>query len=109
MCRVPPPRLLVIATLLVSCPACAQPLDGNPRLGRQIAVTVCSSCHRVDSMRPSTTPAAHSFEDIANLPSTTALSLNVFLRSNHEKMPNFIVSPDESNNVIAYILSLKRR
>jgi hypothetical protein len=57
----------------------------------------------------SRTEAPPNFEDIANLPSTTALSLKVFLRSNHNQMLNFIFSDPEADNVIAFILSLKRR
>jgi hypothetical protein len=33
----------------------------------------------------------------------------VFLQSNHKGMPNLIVSESDSNELIDYILSLKRR
>ena len=49
-----------------------------------------------------------SFQSIADLPSTTGISLNVFLHSNHNNMPDFILSSTESNDLIAYILSLKK-
>ena len=49
-----------------------------------------------------------SFQSIANLPSTTGISLNVFLHSNHRNMPNLILEPADSYDVIAYILSLKQ-
>jgi hypothetical protein len=52
--------------------------------------------------------APSSFQSIADLPSTTGLSLNVFLHSSHKKMPNLVLSHADSDNVIAYILSLKR-
>ena len=39
------------------------------------------------------------------MPSTTALSLMVFLRSNHQAMPNLIIDTDD---LIAYILALKQ-
>jgi hypothetical protein len=48
-------------------------------------------------------------KDIANLRSTTAISLKAFLRSNHSNMPNFIISSADTDDVIAYILSLKRK
>jgi len=41
------------------------------------------------------------------MPSTTALSLKVFLRSSHNKMPNLIISDPDTDDLIAYILSLK--
>ena len=50
-----------------------------------------------------------SFQSIADLPSTTEISLNVFLHSNHRNMPDFIVSSADSNDLIAYILSLKQK
>jgi len=50
-----------------------------------------------------------SFQSIAYQPSTTGISLNVFLHSNHNNMPDFIVSSAESNDLIAYILSLKNK
>jgi hypothetical protein len=46
--------------------------------------------------------------DVANMPSTTALSLRVFLRSNHNKMPNLMISNAETSDLIAYILNLKQ-
>jgi hypothetical protein len=49
-----------------------------------------------------------SFQSIADLPSTTGISLNVFLHSNHNNMPDFILSSTESADLIAYILSLKK-
>jgi hypothetical protein len=50
-----------------------------------------------------------SFQSIADLPSTTGLSLNVFLHSNHKDMPDFILSRAVSDDLIAYILSLKQK
>jgi cytochrome c len=52
---------------------------------------------------------AADFAEIAKLPSTTALSLKVFLQTSHRNMPNFILQPDEAGDVVAYILSLKRK
>jgi mono/diheme cytochrome c family protein len=99
---------ITAATLVALFPALAQTF-GNPSSGRQIATKVCSSCHYVFATKQSKTEVPPSFEDIANLPSTTALSLKVFLRSNHKRMPNLILSDAEADDVIAYILSLKRR
>ena len=43
------------------------------------------------------------------MPSTTELSLKVFLRSSHKSMPNFILQPEETDDIVAYILSLRRK
>ena len=88
--------------------ALAQPLEGNPLRGRQIATALCSSCHRVLPMTLSDEGDPPSFQSIADLPSTTELSLKMFLRSNHRNMPNLILSEADSDDVIAYILSLEK-
>lgn len=100
--------LFIAAALAVPVEALAQP-DNSHSLGRQVAVELCSSCHRVTAGQPLPPQNVASFFAIANLPSTTALSLKVFLRSNHKEMPNLIVSEPDSNNLIDYILSLKQR
>ena len=100
---------LFIATAFgVPAQALAQP-DNRHSLGRQVAIELCSSCHRVTSGPRLSGRNVATFFAIANLPSTTALSLKVFLRSNHKGMPNLIVSESDSDELIDYILSLKRR
>jgi hypothetical protein len=37
----------------------------------------------------------------------TAMALSAALNSSHRRMPNVMLEPDEQNDVIAYILSLK--
>jgi mono/diheme cytochrome c family protein len=95
--------------LTASFPALAQPSDGDPASGRQIATRLCSSCHRVLPMTLADPADPASFQSIADQPSTTGISLNVFFRSNHRNMPDFILSGTESNDLIAYILSLKHK
>ena len=82
---------------------------GDPESGRQLAVKLCSSCHQVLPMTHADRSDPPSFQSIADLPSTTGISLNVFLHSNHRKMPNFLIASAVSNDVIAYILSLKQK
>jgi mono/diheme cytochrome c family protein len=96
------------AALTVPIDALAQPASSHS-LGRQVAIELCSSCHRVTEGQPLPRQDVASFVGIANLPSTTALSLRVFLRSNHKGMPNLIVSESDTDNLIDYILSLKRQ
>ena len=102
------------ATFALPLLALAQPLDGNPASGRQIATAQCSACHRVlaipfaDGGVPVDKDSPPSFQSIADLPSTTGISLNVFLHSNHKNMPDLILSKPDANDVIAYVLSLKK-
>ncbi len=85
----------------------AQNTGGNVDRGRALARAWCVECHRTESGQSGIFTA--DFGEVANLPSTTALSLRVFLRSNHKEMPNFTLKPAETDDIIAYILSLKRR
>jgi mono/diheme cytochrome c family protein len=99
--------LFVAAASALSVAALAQP--GERALGRRLATEMCGECHQIRPQFPSLFRYPPSFEDIARLPSTTRLSLNVFLRSNHKNMPNFIIAKPDADNIIEYILSLKRQ
>jgi cytochrome c len=76
--------------------------------GRRLADAWCKDCHAIaePSARPAT--AAPAFADIANQPSTTELSLKVFLQTSHRNMPNLVIAPDQADDLVNYILSLKR-
>ena len=95
--------------VLITGGAFAQPFSGDPIPGRWIAKRLCSSCHQTLPMAFSGKPNPPSFQSIADLPSTTRISLNVFLHSSHRNMPNIIVEGEESDDLIAYILSLKQK
>jgi mono/diheme cytochrome c family protein len=103
------PYLAASAILAQQSPVLAQPVAGDPASGRQIATTLCSSCHRVLPMTLPDKADPPSFQSIANLPATTGISLNVFFHSNHNEMPDFILSSAQSNDLIVYILSLKKK
>jgi mono/diheme cytochrome c family protein len=103
------PYLVASAILAEQSPVLAQPADGDPASGRQLATRLCSSCHRILPMTLSDKADPPSFQSIADQPLTTGISLNVFLHSNHNNMPDFIIESDESNDLIAYILSLKKK
>jgi mono/diheme cytochrome c family protein len=83
-----------------------QAIGGNIRSGRALARAWCAQCHRIEPGRYGIFAA--DFGEVANLPSTTALSLRVFLQSSHKEMPNVTLKPAEVDDIVAYILSLKR-
>jgi mono/diheme cytochrome c family protein len=107
--RMMSPCVVAAIFLALPLPGRAEPLGGDPPSGRSIATRLCSSCHRVLPMTLSDKEDPASFQSIADLPSTTGTSLNVFLHSNHNNMPDLMLSDTESRDVIAYILSLKRK
>lgn len=87
--------------------AAAEPMIGDPAAGREFALERCMDCHMVSPEQGSVVlTEAPPFAAVAADPKTTALSLRVFLRSPHINMPNFILTETETDDVIAYILSL---
>jgi mono/diheme cytochrome c family protein len=93
--------------LAVIGPIRAQNAAGNAQSGRALARASCAECHRVE---PGTSGASVAdFTEVANLPSTTALSLRVFLQTSHKDMPNIVLKGADADDIIAYILSLKRK
>jgi cytochrome c len=90
-------------------PISAQSPQVKVEKGHQYATQWCTGCHQVESNSKEKGLFAADFEEIANVRSTTALSLKVFLQSSHNNMPNFILQPDEMDAIAAYILSLRRK
>jgi len=97
--------MLSAAAVAMTTQVLAQDVGGDIAAGRRIADQWCSTCHQIDAA--SSGRLAPTFPKVANLPSTTALSLKVFLRTSHETMPNVQLTQSETNAVVAYILSLK--
>ena len=101
-----PLTAFVLALTVTSTGVLAEELLGDPTAGRRLAEDVCSACHVIAPGQASTTDAdAPAFPDLANQPSVTALSLRAFLQIPHERMPDLHLDRDETDNVIAYILS----
>ena len=95
--------------LAVAPPAAAQSL-GEPNAGRLVAEAQCADCHAIRAAQKfSLDLDAPHFEDVANRPGMTAAALRSWLRSSHPTMPNIILNPTDTDDVVAYILSLKAR
>ena len=83
--------------------------NADPIEGQIIAEHSCAECHAVSGTAASPNAAAPPFRDVAAMPSTTKYSLQAFLHTSHSPMPNLILKPDDADDVIDYILSLKTR
>lgn len=83
--------------------------EGNARRGRDFAFDNCRPCHVVspDQRSPTRFSDAPDFQSVANMPSTTPISLIVWLTNPHPTMPSLVLSPQEASDVIAYIESLR--
>ena len=83
---------------------------GNPQAGMALAQQICSACHaiRLGEVR---SPNARSptFFELATTPGMTTVALTVALTTPHAGMPMFVLTAEQRENIIAYILSLKGR
>jgi mono/diheme cytochrome c family protein len=94
---------MVLALALPAFPANAQ----DPSVGGSLAVRWCMACHVVEPNQGTATDNAPSFREIAVRPGTTAGSLDRYLSLGHTLMPDFSLSSQERNALVAYILSLR--
>lgn len=89
--------------------ASAQPQATLAEEGRRLATQWCSACHAVaPGQQPPQGDGTPAFASVAQMASTTEMSLRVFLQTPHAGMPNFQLSRPQTDAVVAYILSLRR-
>jgi mono/diheme cytochrome c family protein len=87
----------------------AQEGPGDLAAGHALAHDVCLLCHEIErDPQPRILDIAPDFRTIAETPGITATALSAFLLTSHPKMPNIILSKEESSDVVTYILSLKK-
>lgn len=102
-------HLLSACLALAGLPAAAQTLPGDPVEGRILANRVCAGCHLVsDRQIQAPVDGVPSFASIAREPSVTAIGLRAFLQTPHPPMPDLHLAQRETDDVISYILSLRR-
>jgi mono/diheme cytochrome c family protein len=83
---------------------------GDARQGQAYAAKICAECHAVRAGEAvSPRPRLATFTTIANTPGVTGTALSAWLQTSHKEMPNLIIPPQDRDNLIAYILSLKVR
>jgi cytochrome c len=85
----------------------AAELPGDPEAGARLAREVCATCHVVAEDQMIDPAVGPWFVDIAQHPATTALSLRAFLQTPHANMPDLILTREETDDIISYILTLK--
>jgi cytochrome c551/c552 len=104
-------RRLIVAATLAAAAQNAHVQNGNVAAGHAFAREACNPCHVIETEQrvPRLITIGPAFRDIANTPGVTATALRAFLTSSHPKMPNLILEPEETVNIIAYILSLRDR
>jgi mono/diheme cytochrome c family protein len=96
----------MVVVALAGGAAHGQPLPGDVAAGRQLAETWCSSCHLVSPEQTETTTEAPPFAAIAEQSGDDFSWLRTFLLDTHPPMPQFSLSRQEIQNLVAYIASL---
>jgi len=104
-------RAATVACALAATGFSTAAQEGDIATGHTFAREACKLSHVVEPAEesPRTLDIALALRDIANTPGMTATALRVFLTSSHPKMPNLILKPGQTADVIAYILSLRDR
>jgi cytochrome c len=82
--------MAALAAALVVTSAGVRAQESDVAAGHAFARNACQPCH-----------------DVANTSGMTATAIRVFLMTSHPQMPNLILTPEETEDVIAYILSLR--
>ena len=102
-------RVICLVTVLaLSVAASPVHAQGNPQEGLALAQQVCSECHAIQKGQVrSPNSRAPTFVELATAPGMTTTALLVALTTPHAGMPMFILTAEQRENVIAYILSLK--
>ena len=95
------------AAILASGLAFAQQTQGSALRGHDLAKTWCAGCHLIEARELRAKDAVPSFAAVAAMKSTTQLSLNAFLQTSHHNMPDWRLTRQQVDDVVAYILSLR--
>ena len=94
----------------VSAQASAQDV-GTVSAGRALAeqwCAECAECHDVSREPiPRIAGAPPSFVAVANDPAVTEIWLQPFFVTPHPVMPNIILTAEQADDMVAYVLSLK--
>ena len=98
----------LIALSLSLAPVASAQEFGDAKAGLAYADGVCAECHAVKKGQlVSPHEKAPAFEVVANSRGMTEMALRVWFQSSHPSMPNLMLTEKLSDDLIAYIMSLK--
>ena len=99
--------VLAVAALgiVTAVPAHAQ---GDSRAGRAIAQRSCVQCHDIEAGDRDNFRIAPAFQIVADDPAITEATLRTFFETPHVNGQSARLKPGEKEDVLTYILTLKR-
>lgn len=116
MGRFAPAFVAAVGVIAIALAATAEGA-GSPAEGHRLALKICAFCHVVaadQEFAPILRKRTPSFRAIANARGMTAESLKKFILTTHSSvaepanMPNPQLTDDQANDIVSYILSLRR-
>jgi mono/diheme cytochrome c family protein len=102
-------RVACSVILMTFLAATSEALEiGDAEKGVALVRDTCSQCHAIrKGQLLSPNLRAPTFAELATTPGMTSAALTVTLTTPHAGMPMFILTPEQRQGIIAYILSLK--
>ena len=97
----------VVASVLLVAVVMQQNAVADQTRGRVLAEQQCSECHGVKRGERSPLVGVSSFTEIAAEPPIADDGLRVFLKTSHPRMPNLMIKPDDIDDLVSYIASLR--
>ena len=105
--------LLIIALASAAALAATSDGPGSPGYGRQLTEDICGECHRVSADRSAKPPpmqedlAAPDLTERMRAPGVNEMALRSYLQTSHPVMPNIRLTPEQADDIIAYLMTLK--
>lgn len=100
---------LTLAAVLAAAPAlAATDGPGRPGYGKTLAREMCGTCHIVTTdQKNGGDPLAPDLVARVQDAGITELALRAYLQTSHPVMPNVRLTVDQTDDIVAYLLSLK--
>jgi len=105
-------RVLLVTGILMAATATAAlgatNGPGNPGYGRGLAGDLCGDCHVVaPDQANSGRKLGPNLVEYVRKPEITELALRSYLQTSHPVMPNIMLTQQQTDDVIAYLLTFK--
>jgi mono/diheme cytochrome c family protein len=105
-------RVLLVAGLLMMVTGAsafaANDSVGNPGFGKGLANQLCGDCHIVSpDQQFSGGRLGPNLVERARDPGITELALRSYMQTTHPVMPNIMLSQQQTDDIIAYLLTFK--